>query len=65
MLNRLNFVFMPHCAFYVILRYTVLLIHDGMTWRDLRVLEAAVTTLDGVKSLSAAADLDIGQFALK
>lgn len=47
------------------LRYTVLFIHDGGSWRDLRVLEAAVTELRGVTSLVAANDLDVGDFTLK
>lgn len=46
-------------------RYTVLLIYDGSSWRDVRVLEAAVTELRGVTTLSAAADLDIGDYSLK
>lgn len=46
-------------------RYTVLFIYDGSFWRDVRVLEAAVRELHGVTSLSAAADLDIGDFSLK
>eukprot|EP00903_Cladosiphon_okamuranus_P017553 g16167.t1 len=45
--------------------YTVLFIHDGSDWRDVRVLEAAVRELHGVTSFSAAADLDIGDFSLK
>lgn len=44
--------------------YTVLFVHDGSSWRDVRVLEAAVRDLRGVTSLSASADLDIGEFSL-
>ena len=46
-------------------RFTVLLIYDGLSWRDLRVTEAAATELRGVKALTAANDLDIGDFTLK
>lgn len=56
---------LPHLGFHSFCRYTVLFIHDGSSWRDVRVLEAAVRELDGVTSLSAAADLDIGEFSLK
>lgn len=45
--------------------YTVLFVQDGSSWHDVRVLEAAVRDLRGVTSLSAAADLDIGDFSLK
>ncbi|CAM9302579.1 unnamed protein product [Ectocarpus fasciculatus] len=44
--------------------YTVLFIHDGSSWRDVRVLEADVRELRGVSSFTAAADLDIGEFSL-
>ncbi|CAN0082558.1 unnamed protein product, partial [Ectocarpus sp. 8 AP-2014] len=44
--------------------YTVLFIHDGSSWRDVRVLEADVKELRGVSSFTAAADLDIGEFSL-
>lgn len=58
-------VVVPFSCFFVFRRYTVLFIHDGSSWRDVRVLEAAVRELHGVTSLSAAADLDIGDFSLK
>jgi hypothetical protein len=45
--------------------YTVLFVHDGTAWQDLRVIDAAVTRLQGVTSLTAAADLDIGDQAFK
>ncbi|CAM9167242.1 unnamed protein product [Ectocarpus sp. 12 AP-2014] len=44
--------------------YTVLFIHDGSSWRDIRVLEADVRELRGVSSFTAAADLDVGEFSL-
>lgn len=49
----------------VLTSFTVFFIHDGISWRDVRALEAAVRDLTGVTSLTAAADLDIGDFALK
>jgi hypothetical protein len=45
--------------------YTVLFVYDGTAWQDLRVIDAAVTRLQGVTSLTAAADLDIGDQAFK
>jgi hypothetical protein len=45
--------------------YTVLFVHDGTAWQDLRVIDAAVTRLQGVTTLTAAADLDIGDQAFK
>jgi hypothetical protein len=45
--------------------YLVLFVHDGTAWQDLRVIDAAVTCLQGVTSLTAAADLDIGDQAFK
>lgn len=35
-------------------------IYDGGAWRDLRVLEAAITKLSGVTAFTAANDLDVG-----
>ncbi|CAM9201687.1 unnamed protein product, partial [Choristocarpus tenellus] len=45
--------------------YTILLIHDGTKWRDLRVLEASVRELRGITSFRADRDLDIGDVSLK
>jgi hypothetical protein len=46
--------------------YTVLLfVHDGIAWQDLRVIDAAVTRLQGVTALTSAADLDIGDQTFK
>lgn len=58
-------LFVPEISLSSSHSYTVLFIYDGSTWRDVRVLEAAVRELRGVTSLTAAADLDIGDFALK
>jgi hypothetical protein len=44
--------------------YTVLLVLDGTVLQDLRVIDAAVT-LQGVTSLTVAAELDIGDQAFK
>ncbi|CAM9517815.1 unnamed protein product [Phaeothamnion confervicola] len=45
--------------------YTVVFVHDGRRWRDLRALESASMALHGVTALRAAADLDIGDFTLR
>ncbi|KAG5188017.1 hypothetical protein JKP88DRAFT_347960 [Tribonema minus] len=45
--------------------HAVLFVFDGERWRDVNVLNAAVTRLEGVTKLTAAEDLDIGERALR
>jgi hypothetical protein len=45
--------------------YTVLFVHDSTAWQDLRVIDAAVTRLQGVTSLTEAADFDSGDQAFR